>query len=321
MPTGRHIAARSLLLAALLTAVSGANPATGWKSDFAAARAEAVRLDRPLLVHFYADWCGPCKRMDREVLHTPEFVARASRRVVAVKIDVERHRDVAERYGVDSLPTDLFLAPDGRVLGMMNGYRPKDDYFRRVVAIESQYDRLRDLYLARSDGKAPVRATTDGAGPRFPVLDRPELDSPSEPAPDAPKPGIRLKPRADGTLLLGLKGYSPVALHDRRQWLKGNPRFAWEHQGLTYFMGSAEELAKFQDDAERYAPRLLGCDPVLYYDEGRAVPGSTSFAALFDEGLFLFTSRETREAFRASPDRYTRRRTVLLIEECEAVLR
>lgn len=310
-----------MVLAALLTAVSGANPATGWRSDFAAAQAEAVRLDKPLLVHFYADWCGPCKRMDREVLHSPEFLARANRQVIAVKIDIEQHRGVAERYGVQSLPTDLFLAPDGRVLGMMNGYRPKDDYLRRVTAIEGQYDRLRDLYLARSDGKAPVRSTTDGAGPRFPVLEQPESESSSDPKPDNAKPGIRLKPRADGTLLLGLKGYSPVALHDRREWRKGNPQFAWEHQGLTYFLSSAEELKEFQADAERYAPRLLGCDPVLYYDEGRAVPGSTTFAALFNEGLFLFTSRETRETFRANPDRYTRRRTVLLIEECEAVLR
>ena len=171
-----------------------------------------------------------------------------------------------------------------------------------------------------------------GAGPRFPTLDAPESDAetPADTKPDAGSvpsssgkvdPPIRVKPRSDGTVLLGLKGYSPVALHSGRQWVKGSPRFAWEHQGLTYLMTSAEELARFQDDAERYAPRLLGCDPVLYYDEERAVPGSTSYAALFADGLFLFTSAETRDTFRANPERYPRRRTVLLTEECGPIRR
>ncbi|HEX6984741.1 MAG TPA: hypothetical protein VF170_05160, partial [Planctomycetaceae bacterium] len=235
-----------------------------------------------------------------------------------VKVDVDHHRDVAQRYGVESVPTDLFLTPDGRVLGVMNGVRSKDDYLRRVAAVEGQYGRLRDLYLARSDGKTPVRATTDDLGPRFPTLEPLEPEPPKSERPAGPS--LRVKPRPDGTVLLGLKGYSPVALYHDRKWVKGDPKFAWEHQGLTYLMASAEEVAKFRQDAERYAPRLLGCDPVLYFDEGRAVPGSTVFAAYFGDGLYLFASSETRGKFREAPDRYTRRRTVLLIEELEAVL-
>ncbi len=322
MPTGRPIAAGAFLLTALFTAVSSANPGAGWRSDLESAQAEATRLNKPLLIHFYADWCGPCKRMDREVLHSPEFLSRVGSRIVAVKIDIEQQRAVAERYGVESLPTDLFLSPDGRVLGTMNGYRPKADYLRRVTAIETQYRRLQDLYLARSDRRPPLYPANEGDGPQFRTLDQPETDPPGGSASDEPpEPQLRIRPRADGTRLLGLKGYSPVAMHDRRRWIKGNPKFAWEHQGLTYFMASAEELADFQRNAERYAPRLLGCDPVLYYDQGRAVPGSTNFAAMFDGGLFLFASQESRDTFRNDPDQYSRHRTVLLLDELEAVLR
>ena len=311
----------SRLLVAALAVGLGLPAKAGWHSDFDAARAEAVRLDRPLLVHFYAEWCGPCKQMDREVLYAPDFQAQIGRRVVAVKLDSDRDqgKELARRYQVDSLPTDLFLTPDGRVLGRMNGKRAKADYLRRVAAIDNQYVRLRELYLARSDGKVPVRGATD-AGPKFPTLGPPQAD----PAPDSDRsgpPGPRVKPRADGTVLLGLKGHSPVALYHDRKWVKGDARFAWEHQGLTYLMASADELAKFQQDAEKYAPRLLGCDPVLYFDEGRAVPGSTRFAAFFADGLYLFTSVESRAKFRDDAERYTRRRTVLLIDELESAVR
>lgn len=307
------------LLAAAFVVIALAPVANaGWHSDFAAAQAEASRLDRPLLVHFYAEWCGPCKKMDREVLYAPDLLAQLGRRVVAVKLDVDQHRAVAEKYRIDSVPTDLFLTPDGRVLGAMNGYRPKADYLRRVAGIEGQYGRLRELYLAASDGKVPVRGATD-AGPKFPTLEAPEEDP--TPVERSHPVGPRVKPRADGTVLLGLKGHSPVALYHERKWLKGDPRFAWEHQGLTYLMASAEELTKFQQDAERYAPRLLGCDPILYFDEGKAIPGSTRFAAYFSDGLYLFTSAETRAKFRDDPETYTRRRTVLLLDELEPALR
>jgi len=306
----------TLLIAFAAVPAAGA----GWHSDFAAAQAEAMRLDRPLLVHFYAEWCGPCKRMDREVLYAPDFVARLGRQVVAVKLDVDRAEEIGRKYQIQSVPTDLFLTPDGRVLGSMNGYRAKGDYLRRVAAIENQYARLRDLYLAQSDGKLPLHGAATDTGPKFPTLEPPEV----EPAPKperSPTPGPRVKPRTDGRVLLGLKGHSPVALYHDRKWVKGDPKFAWEHQGLTYLTASADELKKFQEDAERYAPRLLGCDPVLYFDEGRAVPGSTRFAAYFSDGLYLFTSAETRAKFREKPDEYTRRRTVLLIDELESVVR
>lgn len=309
-----------LFAVAAVVAACPAVQAAGWHSEFAAAQAEATRLDRPLLVHFFAEWCGPCKKMDREVLYAPDFLARVSREVVPVKLDVDQNKALSQRYKIESVPTDLFLTPDGRVLGSMNGYRPKDDYLRRVAGVEKQYSRLRDLYLARSDAKVPIRGAADDVGPKFPTLAKPEID-PAPPETPAGSAGPRIKPRTDGTVLLGLKGHSPVALYRDRKWVKGDLKFAWEHQGLTYLMASAEELKEFQQDAEKYAPRLLGCDPVLYFDDGRAVPGSTRYAAYFADALYLFTSAETRTKFRDEPERYTRRRTVLLIDEMEPALR
>jgi thiol-disulfide isomerase/thioredoxin/YHS domain-containing protein len=319
LPAGRLIAA--MACAALIVGLPGVTSAAdGWYADFSTAQRDAARLDRPMLLHFFAEWCAPCKKMDREVFVAPGFLGELQRHVIAVKLDVDHNRAIAQRFGIESVPTDLFLTPDGRVLGEMNGFRAGEDYLRRVAAVESQYERLKSYNFARTNAKIPLAAVNDGdKGPRFPTLESPE---PVQATPDRDgQTGPVVKPRKDGTILLGLKGHSPVALFETRKWVKGDKRFAWEHQGLTYFMASAEELAKFRERAEQYAPKLLGCDPVLYFDEQRAVPGSTQYAAFFDESLYLFANAETRAKFREHPEDYTRRRTVLLIEEIETILR
>jgi len=299
---------------------AASHSADGWYSDFNVAQRDASRFDRPMLLHFFAEWCAPCKQMDREVFVAPGFLRELGRHVIAVKLDVDHNRAIAQRFGVESVPTDLFITPDGRVLGEMNGFRSGDDYLRRVVAVETQYERLKSYNFARSNAKIPLAAVNDGdKGPRLPTLETPEpvqTDSSS-----GRQTGPVVKPRNDGTILIGLKGHSPVALFETRKWVKGDKRYAAEHQGLTYFMASPEELAKFRERAEQYAPKLLGCDPVLYFDEQRAVPGSTLFAAFYEESLYLFANAETRAKFPDQPEDYTRRRTVLLIEELETILR
>lgn len=325
---GFRKAAGYFIAAALFAVFLGAQPRDGWYADFSSAQQVAKSSDRPILVHFGADWCAPCKRMEREVLHNPSFLSSLNRQVVPVKVDVDEDRSLARKYGIESVPTDLFLSPDGRVLGVMNGFRTADDYLQRVAAVENQFERQKELFFALSDKGASLKATGSDTGPRFPTLEAPESDpgravrSETAPAGQNERPtGPKLRPRVDGTVLLGLKGYCPVSLYRDRKWVKGDPKYKWEHQGLTYFLATSEDWERFRMEAERYAPRLLGCDPVLYFDEGKAIPGSTSFAVYFDEVLYLFKTPETRARFRETPERYIRRQTVLLIDEMEAALR
>src|SRR5262245_43233062 len=99
-----------------------------WMTDFDAALAEAQRLQRPLLVHFYTDWCQPCQQMERTVLNRPEVADSIRRSIIAVKVNAEKSPKVAARYGVDAFPMDIFVEPNGSEMMKSTGKRTISEY-------------------------------------------------------------------------------------------------------------------------------------------------------------------------------------------------
>jgi len=72
---------------------------------------EVLNADTPVLVDFYADWCGPCKMLSPIVEEVAEEYAA---KVKIVKIDVDQNNMTPQKYGVRGIPT-LILFKDGEV--------------------------------------------------------------------------------------------------------------------------------------------------------------------------------------------------------------
>lgn len=269
--------------------------ADAWYTDFDAALAEAQRLDRPLLVHFYADWCGPCQQMERNVLHRDAVQSAIRKHVVAVKINTDRDPEVTARYGIDALPTDLFVEPNGTRIIESTGYRSINEY---TAALSRAATRYSDLVAQRKARETP-----------------PEVS----PGDSAEEPAVELAATPEQKPMLD--GYSPVTLWKNRRWEKGSPQFRAEYRGQVYDLASAEELAEFNENPARFAPRFLGCDAVVVLESDRAVLGSTRYAAFYDDELYLFVDNDNRQSFKKDPDRYIKTRVVLQVDEIQTAVR
>jgi YHS domain-containing protein/thiol-disulfide isomerase/thioredoxin len=276
-----------------------------WRSSYDAALNEALATKRPLLIHFYGQQCPPCRRMEREVLHQPDVVALLKDRFVAVKIDAgsagnpEAAR-LVPRFGVHGLPCDVILDPmSGKVLSQSEGFQDLSRYQTAAVRARSRFDQLNQTVIVE---QSKPKDTLEDADP-----DRTSIPA-TEVVLGDPKP------------IVGLDGFSPVSLNLHRQWAVGKPEFAWEYKGLTYYLADDVELNLFRKHPERYAPRLLGCDPVALWETDRAVPGDTAFGAYYDGDLYLFQSDASRRKFKANPPQFTRIQHVLKVDQIQRVV-
>jgi len=89
----------------------------------------ARQSNKPVMIDFYTEWCGWCKKLDEET-YRDRTVLELSNKFVCVKIDADKDKDLASKYKVRGYPTIIFLNSQGKMIGNITGYLPAKDFAR-----------------------------------------------------------------------------------------------------------------------------------------------------------------------------------------------
>jgi thioredoxin 1 len=98
----------------------GANTAATTDGTF---ETDVLKSDVPVLVDFWAEWCGPCKSLAPKL---EEIAGEMTGKVKIVKLDIDNNREMTEKFGVRGIPT-MILFKGGQQVNHMVGNRSKEE--------------------------------------------------------------------------------------------------------------------------------------------------------------------------------------------------
>lgn len=93
--------------------------------------AEVLKSDKPVIVDFWAEWCGPCKAL-APILE--EISSEVETKAKVVKVNVDQAGELAQQYGIRGIPTLIFFK-GGEVKSTLVGNQPKAEILKNINSI------------------------------------------------------------------------------------------------------------------------------------------------------------------------------------------
>lgn len=127
---------------------------TDWTTDFSKAKTEASAKSKYILLNFSgSDWCGPCMKLKKEILDSPEFLKFADDKLLLVRADFPRNRKnqlsleqtkqneaLAEKYNNEGkFPLTVLINAEGKVVKTWDGYSPS---FMSIASMEMEIEKI-----------------------------------------------------------------------------------------------------------------------------------------------------------------------------------
>jgi YHS domain-containing protein len=254
--------------------------------------------------------------MDRDVFSRPDVIAAIEANYIPVKLNVEQHPIDARQLGITLLPTEVIMTPQGRLIDKRPGYIGPPAYVARLTGFVAAGQQQPPPGLSHAQptyrGEAPpqYRPSTPPPNQVLPVLS-PALQPPMQPAithAAGPPPPVHTQPdptaRPADPPLIGLDGFCPVRLMDKKCWKLGDRRWGATYRGHTYLFAGPEEQKRFLSNPAFYSPVNSGNDVVLELHEGKAIAGQRRHGVFYENQVYLFASETSLETFSKRADYY-----------------
>jgi thioredoxin-related protein/YHS domain-containing protein len=130
-----------------------------WQPSLEAARRAAGQTNRLVLVFFCADWCQPCREMERDVFGQPNAVADLQANYVLAKVNVNHFPATAKEYGITGVPTTVVITPQGQAVATVPNRMAATQYVAKLSQVAAG---------AKQSAVAAVAQTAPPAMPQVP---------------------------------------------------------------------------------------------------------------------------------------------------------
>jgi thiol:disulfide interchange protein len=118
------------LAAAAAVLVLGGTLSAGeivWAPTFEAGVKKAKTKDLPVMIDIYTDWCGWCKKLDKDV-YTNAQVVTLAKQFVSIKLNPEKDKKNGKLFKVEGFPAIIFLDSKGKEINRIGGYLPAEEF-------------------------------------------------------------------------------------------------------------------------------------------------------------------------------------------------
>jgi thiol-disulfide isomerase/thioredoxin len=273
-----------------------------WLTDPPAALQQSRSSGRPVLMRFSAEWCGPCRKMERTTFADPGTAASINRSFVPLVIDADENEALAKKLNIRGLPTLVIVTPDMKILKKIKGFQTSKRLMPELHNVLAQYQRASGV-------------------PALPVAQQRTAPLPHEPNPfmvdgGGPEVHLPVPPRASAASVVvgkdinrrqrmqagpSFEGHCLTSVVEERKLIKGTPEFESTYRGQSLYFRDDDQRDLFFETPEKYWPALDGQCLLSILESGETVQGKLQYAAVFRDQIWLMSDQEKMKQFIGSP--------------------
>lgn len=156
--------ALAFTLACGLPAVDSAEPipatAIRWQRDLQAAHRESIRLNRPVLIVFGAEWCHFCTKLEQESLGHPQVAQYINQAFIPLHLDFDQAQREAKILGVKAIPCVVALTPQAEMVGRLDGFASPQkvaDLLNKATRLQTRIQQTRYQEATRQNAMTKAR--------------------------------------------------------------------------------------------------------------------------------------------------------------------
>jgi len=126
------------IIVGLVLVGATARASVSWEQNYDAALEKAKKEKKLVMVDVYTDWCGWCKKLDRDTYSNKDVEAKVNKEFIALKVNPEKsaqNKNLAKQFGTRGYPHIVFLDAEGKKISEISGYLPAGDFLSQLNKI------------------------------------------------------------------------------------------------------------------------------------------------------------------------------------------